>query len=165
MNAIRRQTARIALTYFDPADLDALRLRPEQAALSGWMGRENPMASLARLGSGAWSAWRIRDSVLLGVGAIVPLWPGRAAAVALVGDRIDRRDWPEITRTVRRVLDAAHANGHRRLEASVAVDFPAAARWADALGFTRETAAPMRAYGPDGSDHYLYARLAKAGVA
>lgn len=61
-----------------------------------------------------------------------------------------------LTRAVRRVLDAP---GYKRLEMCVDAEHPAAIRWAELLGFERETPKPMRAFTPAGRAAYLYGRV------
>jgi hypothetical protein len=45
----------------------------------------------------------------------------------------------------------------RRIEATAEADFSPACRWLELLGFQSEGL--MRAYGPDGRDHWRYARV------
>lgn len=46
-----------------------------------------------------------------------------------------------------------------RIEATVEAGFIPGCRWLELLGFVCETPKPMRAFTPDGRDHYLYARV------
>lgn len=59
-----------------------------------------------------------------------------------------------ITRFVRRMVVLA---GLRRLQATALASFPEGCRWLELLGFERE--GRLRRYGPDGADHFLYARV------
>ena len=45
-----------------------------------------------------------------------------------------------------------------RIETHVRADFEAGIRWIEVLGFKRETPEPMKNWGDDGYDYYLYAR-------
>lgn len=47
----------------------------------------------------------------------------------------------------------------RRIQWEVRCDYEMGWRWAEALGLKREGV--MKAWGPDGADHYLYARVNK----
>lgn len=44
-----------------------------------------------------------------------------------------------------------------RIEATVEAGFIPGCRWLELLGFVCETPKPMRAFSPDGRDHFLYA--------
>lgn len=46
-----------------------------------------------------------------------------------------------------------------RIEATVEAGFTPGCRWLEMLGFHCETPVPMRRFGQDGRDHYLYARV------
>lgn len=60
-----------------------------------------------------------------------------------------------LTRCGRRMLELAAL---RRVTANTPCDFGPGCRWLALLGFQVEGA--MRKYGPDGRDHFLYARVA-----
>lgn len=47
----------------------------------------------------------------------------------------------------------------RRIQWEVRADYPMGQRWAESLGLVKEGL--MQAWGSDGSDHYLYARINK----
>lgn len=105
-------------------------------------------------------AWIVFDNLdFVMAGGLVPQWPGRSLAWAVIGDGVRRRHWPALTRKTVEVLDAAHAAGQRRIETTVRADHRAGQRWAWRLGFEPETPWPMRCYGPDGEAHLLYARI------
>lgn len=106
----------------------------------------------------AWSG--VRDSGIVGFAGILPVWEGRARAWAIFG-RILPGEWVPILRKTAEQLDAMHGRGFRRIEADIRADFPIGCRFAERLGFVRETPSPARGYNPDGSDAYLYARIAE----
>lgn len=93
---------------------------------------------------------------LVGCAGIYPIWRGRAVAWAVFGD-IPRRAWPEITAKVDEICADAHRSGWRRIETTVLDGFAAGRRWAERCGFVCEGLMP--AYGPDGSDHWMYGRV------
>ncbi len=94
----------------------------------------------------------------LGSAGLIPLWPGRAMAWALVVSTVDRRQMLTIHRWVNEFLDEAQQDKrYRRIEASVLDGFVQAQKWVERLGFQRE--GYMKCYDPDGRDHHLYARV------
>lgn len=94
---------------------------------------------------------------VVGIAGAVELSEGRAQGWAQVGANAGPY-WPGIHGAVLRFLDLAP---YRRIEITVDCDFPAAHRWARALGFVCE-AERMRCYTPSGRDHALYARIREA---
>lgn len=98
----------------------------------------------------------IVDGHVIGMAGLLPQWPGRAIAWVLTSN-VPLRAWPAITRETRRVVEAGHDAGYRRIEMTVRADHPAGHRWAEKLGFRRYCALPL--YGPDGSDHIGYVKI------
>jgi RimJ/RimL family protein N-acetyltransferase len=70
---------------------------------------------------------------------------------------LPRPAWLAATRMALRMLDEAHRQGIRRIDATVVRDFAPGHRWARLLGF--RPYARLEAYGPDGQDHVGYERL------
>lgn len=60
----------------------------------------------------------------------------------------------QLDRCVRRLLTLTDL---KRIEATTEASFAQGCRWLELLGFENE--GRMRAYGPDGQDHYRYARV------
>lgn len=84
------------------------------------------------------------------------LWPGVAEAWMLTSDQINTRA-VSLTRSAGRYFDhIATKEGLKRLQITVNVRHRLAVRWAIALQFTQE--GRLRRYGPDGSDHIMFAR-------
>ena len=98
----------------------------------------------------------------IGIGGVMPHWPGRAATWLVTGD-MPRRAWPAVTRKVRDVLDRAHALGYRRIECEVDAEFAGGIRWAFKLGFEIESYMP--GYSPEGRAMFKFVRFARAGAA
>jgi len=115
------------------------------------------VADMARAMQGPFGdAWTATvDGVPVAAAGVVELWPGRGHAWALLDEEASRH-MLRITRAIAFALDAVP---FRRVEMHVDAEFAAASRWAEMLGFVRETPQPMRAYTPDGRDCYLYARV------
>ena len=138
---------------FVPGHLAVLRLQAAQDLLQPLLADPAYGVSIAVPGL-SWSG--ITDGSVIGCAGILPQSPGRAIAWALIGS-IPARDWVAVTGMVRRQIAEARRHGLWRIEAVVRADFPAGRRWVEALGFACEGL--MRAYGPDRSDCYLYARV------
>lgn len=104
----------------------------------------------------AWVA--VKDGMPVCAAGVLPIWPGRGQAWAVFDyQKIEPRDMIAITRAVRRFLDTCT---YARVEMTVEEGFEPGLRWAKLLGFKCETPEPMKMYGPDGENHYLFARVA-----
>lgn len=86
----------------------------------------------------------------------VELFPTRAILWAVLSKDSGRWMVP-FTRIGKRLVDTLP---HRRIEAEVEVDFPAAARWMEMIGLKRETKEPLRAYNAHGKDVHIYSKVA-----
>lgn len=86
-----------------------------------------------------------------------PFVPGVIHWWSFLSKHIDR--YPiEFHKTILKVLAWYEKNEKpRRMQFEVKADYVEGQRWAESLGFEREGL--MRAWGPDGCDHYLYARI------
>jgi hypothetical protein len=140
---------------FQPEDAAALELQDAQAAemhaTGDWRER---LAGVAAHGP-TWTA-RIGGRVVCCAG-FIEKWRGSAQAWALIGTHIPRAAWVGLHGAVRQRIEQAPALGWWRVETHVRADFPPGVRWAELLGMEREGLA--QGYGPDGADHWLYARI------
>lgn len=94
----------------------------------------------------------LRDGRLL---AILGLWEWQTG-VALAWGYVDRRAKnAEIVHLAYDISDYLPTLGLRRIEATARVDFPAGARWLEAIGFLPE--GPMYCYGVEGETHMRFA--------
>lgn len=100
----------------------------------------------------------MRGSKVLACIGLMHQWEGRASAWAIMAENIGGADYLAIHRAVKRFMKLI---GYRRIDATVAANFPNAIRWAEMLGFKRETPEPMLNYAPDGSAHYMYSWVQK----
>ena len=101
----------------------------------------------------------IDNGNLIVSGGIVPIFEGLGEAWLEPSDKIT--DYKlRMIKTLRHHIDKiTEEDGLRRLQAAVRADFPEAVRFIEFMGFKREGL--MEAYGPDGSDYFLYARINK----
>lgn len=132
-----------------PEHLAALRIQQAQAYMEPLMRSPDYARELSAGDARTWT----HGGDVVGIGGVVPIWPGRACAWALVSAGAGRC-MTALTRSAGAFLSAS---GVRRLEAYVDPDFHAAHRWMRMLGFTLE--ARMSAFKPDGSPALLYARI------
>jgi len=146
----------IEFVPFTPAHLLALRLQAAQADLQPLLGQPEYGAALA--GADTWTG--LVDGRVVGCAGVLPQWPGRAIAWALLTRDLTARHFLRVHLKVLRVLRGAQDRGVRRIETTVDAGFDAGHRWARLLGFRPEGL--MRAYSPDGRDHVLYACLGEA---
>ena len=137
--------ASVSIIPFSPEHISRMDLTDEQRAVE---------SQKDALGYG--DAWTVTvDGHPVACGGVMPIWDGRGYAWALMG----RDSGPymlHITRAVKRGLLIAP---FRRVEMAVDATFAAGCRWAQLLGFVRETPEPLRAYLPNGRDAWLYARV------
>lgn len=92
----------------------------------------------------------------LGAAGLIPVYPSRFLMAWALLSRHSGPHMVAITKMARRMLDAQRAE---RIEMTVSADFAVAQRWAELLGFERETATPLRKRNPSGGDEYIYARV------
>jgi RimJ/RimL family protein N-acetyltransferase len=145
----------IDLRAFEPNDLAALKLQPQQememGALPGW--RE-----LGEMCHGAGPAWTgLIDGRPVGCAGFAVHFGGRAECWCFLSDDIPRRAWVSLHRAVASRVRQLQVLGVHRVEASTAVGWLPGRRWLEMLGF--ECEGVMRAYGPDRRDFFRFARV------
>lgn len=98
----------------------------------------------------------IADGVVVGVVGITQCALNRWHGWALLSSK-SAKYMIQITRLVNEKLDELKKP---RVETHVRCDFVSGLRWAKMLKFECETPKPMKNFGDDGYDYYLYARCA-----
>mgnify|MGYP003149623582 CR=1 FL=1 len=99
----------------------------------------------------------IRNGHLIGAGGIYPVWDGLGEAWVLPSEQVARYK-KSFVRLIREGIDRMTAEFEfRRVQATARADAQTAQRFLEFLGFEREGL--LRAYGPDGADHVLFAKL------
>jgi len=134
------------------AHLAMIALQPAQAALRMDL-TEKAMVGLAASGG---IAIVDRGEVLLCAG-LVPQWPGRWVAWALLSGTIGPRRFVALNRLVEAALDRYALHHPGRIEIQVDPHHRNARRWARLLGFAPE--GRLHRYLPDGRDMILMARI------
>lgn len=131
------------IVRFQPEHLAQLRARgsriPDLPGLGDELARAKSFAGLV-------------DGAAIAAGGLVEQWEGRALAWCCFTPGIRRADWGRIAAKARAELIAC---SYRRIEAHVNCDHAAGIRFVKRFGFKVECRAPK--FGPDGSDHYLFA--------
>lgn len=131
---------------FKPEHLQQMRMQPVQI---GRFGNPEYAQILARGGT----ALTIFDEEILMCGGCFNYGPRSGSLWAMLSPAAGAHFVP-IHRAVARFIESLCM---RRIEATVEAGFDPGCRWLELLGFVCETPKPMRAFGPDGRDHYLYA--------
>lgn len=113
----------------------------------------------AMLNHRAWSL--LVNGHVAAVAAIITHWPGYGTLSAIIANMPDRV-WARVRRLVRETLHTLQddAGEWRRIDATVAAGDQAHLNFARALGFRIEGL--MEAYGPDGEDMILVARVRRS---
>ena len=90
-------------------------------------------------------------------GGIIPIWERMGEAWLIPSDQIPKYKL-KIIKTLRdHISSITEEDGLRRLQATVRTDYEVAVRFIEFMGFKREGL--MKNYGPDGVDHFMYARI------
>lgn len=133
-----------------PEHVRSIDLQDAQQYFAGIVDTPGYAESLA---ASPWSFAAIDGDEVLGCAGVYEVWEGRALAWALIG-KTSGRHFKAIHRAVAGFLAQAK---WRRIEMVVDAQFDAGIRWARLLGMKQEGL--MRAYGPDGKDYYLFAKV------
>jgi len=134
---------------FMASHLEQMELQGAQAYLSGWVSKKQGLALEKQR-----SFTGIVEGLPIAVGGIINQWPGRGLAWAFLSD-VGPKNFISIHRAASEFFNTSDL---RRIEMTVDCEFYEAHRWAKMLGFSME-AERMAAYGPDGRDCSLYARV------
>ena len=103
----------------------------------------------------SWSG--IHNGHLVGWGGIIPIWDGVAECWLVGGWRLGTHRLSAVRALTATLARQVKEQQLRRLQAVVRADWDEAVRFVEFLRFQREGL--LRGYGPDGSDHYVYARI------
>jgi len=103
----------------------------------------------------SWSG--VHNGHLVGAGGIIPIWDGVAECWLVGGWRLGSHKVSAVRALTVTLARLVKEQQLRRLQAIVRADWDQAVRFVEFLRFEREGL--LRGYGPDGSDHYVYARI------
>jgi hypothetical protein len=138
----------IEFVPFQPEHLAQIKLPARQAEYYDRLIQPGYAESLAT--GPAWTA--LARGRVIGCAGFLEQWSGRAIAWAMAGD-IPTDSGPSILEKLKSVISEQTG----RIEFTAPTNNGAACGVAHALGFVEEGL--MRSYGPDGSDHILFARV------
>lgn len=96
------------------------------------------------------------DGKIIACAGFMPLGEYRCHAWALFSPKTQKH----MTGIVRFGKNVVYNIGMPRIETNIRSDFAQAIKFIELLGFVRETPLPMKNFGDDGMDYYLYARYA-----
>lgn len=136
---------------YKPEHLAIMDIQEKQIAARGILQGQPGLAGMLRSSGDAYTV--LVDGQPIICAGLIDQGDGRAHAWALFAQNSGRY-FVKLIRYIGRYLDTVP---FRRIEATVDVRFFEAIRLAQILGFERE--GTMKAYGRDGGDHYLYARV------
>lgn len=143
----------LKIVPYDVWHLGMLDLAPDHAEFRRKLITQNEAENLKSTGL----AWTGMDGDrVVGCAGFFQMWPGRVQAWALFG-RMNKAHWPQTVRFIRAQMEELRIRGIRRIEATVPANFGAGCRLAFMLDFKVEGC--MKAYAPDGTDHFLYAKV------
>lgn len=134
---------------FKAEHLAAIQVQDAQSYATPYMTPEHATALESTL-----AFTYVSGGIVLAVGGLCEMWPGRATMWSYI-DRRAARHFIGVHRTALWMLENCP---FRRVEADVTADFEAGHRWLKMLGFVLE-APRLRAYLPSGEDCALYARV------
>lgn len=134
---------------FLPGHLETLIPQPRQARDHRWLIDIGDHITLAEYPS--LSAWH--EGACVACGGVVPVSRYKAVGWAVLSYRAAPYRLP----LIRKAREVIAALPFKRVELQVAADHQAGVRFAQALGAIQETPLPLKYYGADGQDHYLFA--------
>jgi RimJ/RimL family protein N-acetyltransferase len=137
---------------FEAAHLRMMNFQPAQQNLDTEYLEEHA-ACLTRSNI-AYTA--VENGRVVASGGIVEKWQGVAFAWFFFDQDVGGRSFVHIHKTVQRFTRILLKERYHRIECTVDVEHREGRRWMDLLGFTLE--GMLRKYGPDGRDHFIYAR-------
>jgi len=148
---------------FAPEHLDALvpQERLECSGVEGWGITGSREHALALAKSGPAFSYLASSGEILAVSGATLFWPGVGWGWAF----IDRRAFLELSGLVhafkRGIAGLMDKGGLHRLQATVRKDYERGLRFAHAIGITDDISI-LKRFDQDGSDHVLFAKLARS---
>lgn len=137
---------------FIPAHLKELKLHPFLSHFQKYTVREEYGESLFLYPS--YTAINGHGKVI-GCAGVYPIGENNYQAWALLSEESGKY-MKGFTRETKKFLDMFKAD---RVQTNVRADFEAGLKWMRLLGFKCETPEPMKKFGDDGMDYYLFARV------
>lgn len=143
----------LQIVPYDTWHIGMLDLTPELAVFRRDMITQDEVEAL-KTGGMTWTG--MENDRVVGCAGFLPVWQGRVQAWAIFG-KMTKRYWPQVVRKIQSEMAVLKSKGVRRVEATVATNFGQGCRLAFLLGFKVE--GEMKSYAPDGSNHFLYAKV------
>ena len=143
------------LVDFVPGHAAALQSRPAARKYSEIGAMKEEMVKQMAVAGHAFSL--LTNGHLIASGGIYPIWPGFGEAWFLSSDMVVKHKRPVIVQLKKHIDALSKEHEYHRIQATAREDFTVGQRFLEFLGFEREGL--LRNYGPDKSDHYMYARI------
>jgi hypothetical protein len=140
---------------FQPWHLKALNLRQRDEEALSKVDREADGESKSSVLGSAFTGFC--EEGIIGCAGIIPVWQGVGHAWVTMGANYkSHRIWihKQVISHMNKIIAGMDL---QRVQANVVCDFTPGVHWLERMGFKLE--GKMYKYGPDGSDHYLYARI------
>jgi len=143
------------VTGFEPWHLRALNLRHRESLSLSYVDREADAQMKSFQKGTAFTGFS--EEGIIGCAGIVPIWPGVGHAWVMMGANYKKhRIWvhKQVVAFQDKIITGMNLH---RVEATVVCEFTPGIQWLERMGFKLE--GKKRKYGPDGKDHYSYARI------
>ncbi len=143
------------VTGFEPWHLKALNLRHRDSVALSHVDREADMRNKGMQKGTAFTGFS--EGEIIGCAGIIPVWPGVGHAWVTMGANYKKhRIWvhKNVMSFMDKIIEGMELH---RVQANVVCEFIPGVQWLERMGFKLE--GKMYKYGPDGADHYLYARI------
>ena len=148
-------TSKRWVTGFEPWHLKALNLRHSDSVALSHIDRESDVQLKGMQKGTAFTGFS--EGEIIGGAGIIPIWPGVGHAWVTMGANYKKhRIWvhKNVMSFMDKIIEGMELN---RVQANVVCDFYPGGQWLERMGFNLE--GKMQKYGPEGEDHYLYARI------
>ena len=146
------------LVDFVPGHADDLQSRPDVQKYAEVGAMKNDTIKQMAVAGQAFSL--LTNGHLIASGGVYPIWSGFGEAWFLSSGMGAKHKRPVIVQLKKHIDALSKEHEYHRLQATARKDWKVAQRFLEFLGFEREGL--MRNYGPDNSDHFLYARIIDA---
>lgn len=143
------------VTGFEPWHLEAVAMRPREVRTFSQIDRQaDAQTKMAQLGT-AFTCFS--EAGIIACAGIAQIWPGVGHAWVVMGKNYKKdRIWIH-KQAISYMNKIIAGMDYHRVQANVVCDFIPGIQWMERMGFKLE--GKMHQYGPDGEDHYLYARI------
>lgn len=145
----------IRFVPYEPWHLHAIELQPIQELWRDKLLMQPGYAESLVVPGLSWSA--VLGKSIVAMAGLSPQWEGRVIAWGLFGETVPKFAWSRIVRRMKLEMYQITKHGPHRVEMTVPGGFYEGTRLARMLGF--EVEGKLKFFGPDGRDHFQYAKV------